>query len=72
VAILIKADHIEKGIEKYDGQRDTFIETIPLNGKLESKVYKFNDGRYLVIYLFLDQAFLYESKKELLDMVQLE
>ena len=69
--IIVKQEHIQRGIDAYNGIRDGSLEAVFKNGNLEAKVYKFQDNRYLVDYKLLGRAFLYESKEELLNSITL-
>jgi hypothetical protein len=69
---LIKNEHIQRGIDTYKGERDSFTEGLLNKGNLKAEVYQFNDGRYLVKYLLLQRAFLYKNKEELLESIQLD
>ena len=72
VPILVKDQHIQKGIDTYQGVRDRQMESLFKNGNLQAEVYVFKDGRFLVKYLLLNKAFLFESKEELMNSVVLE
>jgi hypothetical protein len=71
VPIIVKPEHIQKGIDTYNGKRDLHLETLLKNGNLDSEVYKFQDDRYLVNYKLLGRAFLYKSKDELMNSITL-
>lgn len=70
--VKVQEEHIEKGIKKYNGVRNTALETLFKNGKLEAEVYTFDDGRYLVKYLLLKTAFLYPDESSLLTSIRLD
>ncbi|PCJ66118.1 MAG: hypothetical protein COA58_08580 [Bacteroidetes bacterium] len=72
MAKLVLKEHIERGIEKYNGQPDLHLQQLLNTGKMAAEVFRFEDGRYLVLYTLMDQAFLYDSKEELLDKIQLD
>lgn len=69
--IVVKSEHIQKGIDTYNGVRDTHTEVLMKNGNLDAEVYKFKDDRYLVNYKLLGKAFLYKSKEELMNAITL-
>lgn len=71
VIIRVKPEHIDKGVQKYKGVRDETLEALFTNAKIKSEVYRFEDGRYLVNYLSVNQAFLYPDKEALLSKIQL-
>ena len=71
VPITVKPEHIQKGIDTYNGQRDEHLESLLRNGNLEAEVFHFQDDRYLVSYKLLGRTFLYESKEELMNSVTL-
>ena len=70
--VKVKDEHIEKGIEKYQGKRVPEFESLFKNGKINAEVFKFNDGRFLVKFLNLKTAFLYPSEESLFDSIQLD
>jgi hypothetical protein len=71
VPITVKPEHIQKGIDTYNGKRDEHLETLLKNGNLEGEVYRFEDDRYLINFKLLGRAFLYESKEELMKSITL-
>lgn len=70
--ILVKDEHIKKGIEAYGGKQDPELERIFAHGNLDADIYAFNDGRYLVCYKLLKKAMLYSSKEELMSSIVLD
>lgn len=71
MAIVVKEEHVQPGIEKYEGKRDQHCEKLLSKGKLPAEVYAFKDGRYLVKYSIINRAFLYASKQEFMEAVDL-
>lgn len=71
VPLLVKPEHIQKGIDTYNGKRDEHFEDLLKNGNLDGEVYRFTDGRYLVNYKLIGRAFLYESREELMTAITL-
>ena len=69
--ILVKQEHIAKGIKTYKGKRNSYLETLLKNGNSDAEVYTFQDSRCLVIFHFLKKAFLYDSEKDLLNTLVL-
>ena len=72
MVVKIRKEHIDKGIAKYKGVRQEEIEKLFEQGKLNAKVYRFEDGRFLVHYLVFDNALLYSNKETLMDSIILE
>ena len=71
VPIIVKPEHIQKGIDTYNGKRDEHLESLLRNGNLEAEVYRFRDDRYLVKFKLLGRTFLYASKEELMNSITL-
>ena len=69
--VLVKPEHIAKGIATYKGQRNLDLEVLLKNGNLAAEVFVFDDKRCLVKYLFLKKAFLYDSEEDLLNTLVL-
>lgn len=72
MVVKIRKEHIQKGIDKYKGVRQEEIEKLFAQGKLEAKVYRFEDGRMLVHYTLIDNALLYPNEETLMDSIILE
>lgn len=70
--VKVRKEHIEKGIDKYKGVRQADIEQLFAQGKLEAKVYRFEDGRMLVHYAVIDNALLYPNEEALMNSIILE
>jgi hypothetical protein len=71
VPVVVKSEHIEKGIKTYHGVRNEYLETLLKNGNLDAEVYVFDDQRCLVKYRLLQKALLYDSEKDLLNSLVL-
>ncbi len=72
MVVKVRKEHIQKGIDKYKGERQENIEKLFAQGNLKAKVYRFEDGRMLVHYLVLDNALLYPNEEVLMDSIVLD
>ena len=72
MVVKVRKEHIQKGIDKYKGERQENIEKLFAQGNLKAKIYRFEDGRMLVHYLVLDNALLYPNEESLMDSIILD
>jgi len=72
MVVKVRKEHIQKGIDKYKGERQDNIEKLFAQGNLKAKIYRFEDGRMLVHYLVLDNALLYPNEESLMDSIILD
>ncbi|MBT6235276.1 hypothetical protein N9811_02100 [Bacteroidia bacterium] len=72
MVVKVKKEHIQKGIDKYKGERQKDLEKLFAQGNLKAEVYRFADGRMLVHYLVIDSALLYPNESALMDAIVLE
>lgn len=70
--VRVKNEHIEKGIEKYDGKLDERINSILKNHGYEFTAYRFNDDRILLVLPHNSAALLYKSEEVLFGKMDLE
>ena len=70
--ITVQKEHIERGIEKYQGKQDEHLESLLRNANLPCTPYVFNDGRVLLKHDLLDNALLYPSLDFLFDILTLD
>ena len=71
--VLVKGIHIQPGIKKYQGVRDSMLEAhVVRSGKTDFEVYRFEDSRILLVYPFKTHAFLYASEDSFTRLIDLE
>lgn len=63
--ILVLAQHIDRGIEKYKGAPAPAIQTHVDNASWNYSVYQFADGRVLLVYPNKSFGILYQSEDAL-------
>ena len=69
--LVIKQEHIQPGIKKYNGVIATDLQELFALAGLTVDPYLFNDGRILVIYKGQQNGILYASKEVLFDKLDL-
>lgn len=69
--IRVKQEHIEKGIQKYNGVLDDELNATIKRHGFDYTVYLFQDGRILLVLPQNISAFLYQSKDHLYDKLDL-
>ena len=47
--VIVQQKHLQAGIEKYQAKIDTHLQSIITNAGYEYKVYRFADGRILLV-----------------------
>ncbi|MEX0813181.1 MAG: hypothetical protein WD048_13265 [Chitinophagales bacterium] len=69
--IRVKPEHIEKGIQKYHAERDVELNAIINRHGFDYTVYRFQDGRVLLVLPHNISAFLYKNEDHLFDSLDL-
>lgn len=70
--IAVAKRHIQPGIERYGGKVDTHLQSLVNHAGLEYKVYRFTDGRILLVLPHDLSALLYPDEQTLLKVLELE
>lgn len=70
--VLVQSKHIDLGIEKYQGKPDAHLQNLINKARLDYTVYRFNDGRILLVLPHKLSALLYASKEVLFEKLELE
>ncbi len=70
--VIVRKEHIEPGIEKYNGRIDSDLEKLFVLSGQEVKPYVFEDGRVLLLYKEQEHGILYASKDVLFSKLDLE
>jgi len=69
--LVIKKEHIQPGIKKYQGKIDSDLKALFATAGLEVDPFEFNDGRILVLYKGQQNGILYASKQILFNKLDL-
>ena len=69
--LVIKQEHIQPGIKKYNGVIDADLKELFTLAGLDVTPYQFSDGRILVIYKGQQNGILYASKQILFEKLDL-
>jgi len=69
--IRVLAQHIDRGIERYEGVKDKHLNQLIEKAHFDYTVYRFNDGRILLVLPHNTCAFLYPSKEALFGALDL-
>lgn len=70
--VKVRPEHIEKGIEKYGGVRDKYLNSLLLHADLQYTAYRFEDNRILLVLPNNLAAFLYENEDHFFYLLNLE
>jgi hypothetical protein len=68
--VLVQSRHIDKGIEKYNGELDERLQRYIDDSPLVYTVYRFEDNRILLVYHGNLYALLYENERILLEELE--
>lgn len=69
--VNVRPEHIDKGIERYEGVADSYLNNLLSKADLHYTAYRFRDGRILLVLPGKIGAFLYESEAHLFDELEL-
>jgi hypothetical protein len=69
--VIVRKEHIEAGIKKYQGKLDNDLMTLFENSGQTVKAYMFADGRVLLLYPLQANGILYVSKEVLFKKLDL-
>ncbi len=70
--IKVKQEHIQRGLEKYQGQPDEHLNGILARAGFQYSVYRFADGRILLVLPHEIAAFLYQNEQHLFQTLELD
>jgi hypothetical protein len=70
--VIVQQKHLQAGIEKYQAKIDTHLQSIITNAGYEYKVYRFADGRILLVLPLEISGVLYLNDEVLYAKLQLD